>query len=265
MLAVMNGASAELLAQWRAAARQVPEGWDFSHLAGGLIDDKPPWDYPAACRTALRAAAHVLDMGTGGGEFLRSLADVRPADTTATEGWEPNVPVATANLAGLGIPVVRYDPDAEPRVPMPFPSGRFDLVLNRHESFDAAELSRVLAPGGVFLTQQVGGDEFAEVHDIFGGEPAYPGHTLENVAAALQATGFRVEESAAWHGSSRFADVRTLVSFFALVPWAVPDDFSVDAYAGQLLRLHADGPARGRPLTFTQSRFWLRAVLTRPA
>lgn len=178
----------------------------------------------------------------------------------ATEGWPPNLPVARARLAGLAIPVAEYGAGATPAVPMPFPDGRFDLVMNRHESFDPGELIRVLRPGGVFLTQQVGGDDFPEAHRLFGSAPRYPGFTLDEVTGRLAGAGFRIEASAAWTGTSRFHDIGALVGYFTLVPWDVPDDFSVGSYAQTLLRLHAEGPARGRPVCFTSSRFWLRAV-----
>ncbi len=42
-------------------------------------------------------------MHTGGGEFLASPADELPLDTTATEAFEPNIPVATQRLTGLGV------------------------------------------------------------------------------------------------------------------------------------------------------------------
>ncbi|WP_202872823.1 hypothetical protein [Kribbella capetownensis] len=51
-----------------------------------------------------------------------------------------------------------------------------------------------------------------------------------------------------------FHDIGALVYYFTLVPWDVPDDFTVDAYADTLLDLHQHPP------TFTKSRFWLRAV-----
>jgi SAM-dependent methyltransferase len=38
---------------------------------------------------------------------------------------------------------------------LPFRDGSLDLICNRHESFLALEVSRVLAPGGTFVTQQV--------------------------------------------------------------------------------------------------------------
>ncbi|MCC6169756.1 MAG: ubiquinone biosynthesis protein, partial [Caldilineaceae bacterium] len=36
---------ARLLAQWQAEERQPFIGWDFSYLAGRMIEDEPPWDY----------------------------------------------------------------------------------------------------------------------------------------------------------------------------------------------------------------------------
>ncbi len=47
------------------------------------------------------------------------------------------------------------------------PTGRFDLILNRHESYHPGEIARVLAPGGTFLTQQVGGDELGELRELW--------------------------------------------------------------------------------------------------
>ena len=40
---------------------------------------------------------------------------------------------------------------------LPLPDESFDLVINRHESFDPFEVYRILKPGGLFITQQVGG------------------------------------------------------------------------------------------------------------
>ncbi|MFI6680670.1 class I SAM-dependent methyltransferase [Kribbella sp. NPDC050470] len=250
---VALGGREALLAAWRAEEERVREGWDFSHLAGRVDAEDPPWDFETACRTALRGARHVLDMGTGGGERLLALADALPADVVATEGWEPNLPVATERLAVRGIPVVQYDADTDET--MPFEDGRFDLVMNRHEVLDPAEVYRVLAPGGVFLTQQVGGDDFAEAHEIFGGTAAYLDLTLAYATQSLTAAGFVIDECDEWRGSMAFRDIGALTYYFKLVPWDVPDDFGVDRYAETLLRLH-----ESVPVTFTQTRFWVRAV-----
>ena len=148
--------------------------------------------------------------------------------------------------------VVAYDSEADPA--MPFPDERFDVVLDRHESYDAAEVLRVLRPGGVFLTQQVDGRDFEETQAIFGGTTGYPHITLANLRDDAERAGFVVEAAEEWRGDARFADVATLVRYFAFVPWEVPDDFSVERYAEQLLDLHRSG----RPLVFTQRRFYLQ-------
>lgn len=207
----------------------------------------------------------LLDMGTGGGEVLLVLADVLPADTVATEGWAPNVPVATAALAAHRIPVVEFgqpDDAAEPE-PMPFPDGRFDLILNRHESYHPQEVARVLAPGGTFVTQQVGGDELGELRELLDYPAPAPQVRFDLHRAALSGAGLSVKDGAEFVGAYKFHDVATLVAYLQLVPWDASQDFSVDRYAGQLLALHESGPAHGRSVRLSLKRFWLRC--RRPA
>ena len=68
-------------------------GWDFSWIADRQSLDPLPWDYRAIVEAAASHAETMLDMGTGGGEFLSSLDRV-PRLTIATEGYRPNWPVA---------------------------------------------------------------------------------------------------------------------------------------------------------------------------
>ncbi len=70
----------------------------------------------------------MLDMGTGGGEFLSSLAPFPPY-TCATEAYPPNVPIAKARLEPLGIEVFQISEDNF----LPIPDNTLDLVINRHE------------------------------------------------------------------------------------------------------------------------------------
>ena len=247
----------DLLAQWHAAETAHMTGWDFSALRSRYNEDEPPWDFQALCREALRSATSVLDMGTGGGERLLALAAHLPGDTVATEGWEPNLPVATAALAPHGIAVLSYD--AAPDELMPFPAGRFDLIMNRHESCTITEVARTLRPGGLFLTQQVGADNLAEARALFGDGASYPEQTLAHWSAGLTAAGLSVATGTEWHGQTRFDSVTTLIHYLRLVPWEVPDDFTVDRYLPVLKGLYDEFEARGRPITFTSHRFWVRA------
>lgn len=250
-------AADELLAAWAAAYAAPVNGWDFSALGDRYVDGAPPWSYAGLARQALAGAHSVVDMGTGGGEFLLTLADALPPDTVATEGWPPNLPVATAALAPSGIEVVAYDAEQAPT--MPFPDGRFDTVLNRHEAYVAAEVARVLAPGGRFVTQQVDGRSLHQISERLTGEhrdPPYAHITLDNLRTEAAAAGFRAEAAQDWQGEARFGDVTTLVRYLALVPWEAPDNFTVERYADALLALHRVGQ-RNDGLTFAQRRFFL--------
>ncbi len=235
-----------LLSQWRARYAEPTSGWDFSTV-DAVVDGEPPWSYEVLARRALAGATSALDMGTGGGEVLLTLRVALPTDMIATEGWPPNIPVATKALAPFDVKVVPYDSESDPR--MPFEDRRFDVVLSRHESYVTTEVFRVLRPGGVFLTQQVDGRDFAESRELFGGSTAYPHMTLEHQCAEAEEAGFIVEEGGDWSGTMRFPDVAAFVSYVRVVPWQVPGDFSVDRYGDVLLGLTAND------LVFTQRRF----------
>lgn len=252
----------ELFAAWGRAFGSQPQGWDFSFLADRVSESAPPWDFEELCRDALGDAHSALDLGTGGGERLIALlnalpADRRPADLTATEGWPPNLPVATEALAPHGIEVHAHDADMDQ--PLPFTDGRFELIMNRHESYRTDDVLRTLAPGGMFLTQQVGGDDFTEVHDALGHPHPYPEHTLDRHRADLVAAGFEVIRAEQWHGPSTFDSVTTLLEYFSLVPWDLPDDFTVAEHRDTLLDLHRHGTDGSGRLAFTNSRFVLVA------
>ena len=61
-------------------------------------------------------------------------------------------------------------------------------------------MRRVLKPGGVFLTQQVGGDNLDDLTAAFGARLAYPDNTLERTVEAFAALGCDLELAQAWRG-----------------------------------------------------------------
>ncbi|WP_380172877.1 class I SAM-dependent methyltransferase [Kineococcus sp. DHX-1] len=248
--------SDDLLAEWSRRFAEPVTGWSSREFSGVVETVDPPWSYATLARNALTAAPSALDLGTGGGEFLTGLADVLPADTHATEGWAPNLPVARTALAPLGITVEPHDATRER---LPFPDDRFDVVLSRHTAYDADDVSRVLRPGGTFLTQQVDGRNLDDLVSEFGAEPVFQDVTLENAHRAAVSADLHVEVAESWSGPVRFADVSTLVSFLRTVPWHLPTDFTVARYAGVLLALHARAQ-----LQFTERRFLLRVRSSSP-
>ncbi len=145
----------DLIDQWTREEQQPFAGWDFSYLKGRITEDPLPWSYAARAAELMHLATAMVDLDTGGGEWLLELRDDWPPHVVATEGYPPNFKLATERLAPLGVlvsPVELRDDD-----PLPFADRAFDLVLNRHAAFNPAEVARILAPGGTFLTQQVHG------------------------------------------------------------------------------------------------------------
>src|SRR5689334_7703210 len=91
------------------------EGWNFSHIiaSGRMVDGPLAWSYASKLLMRLRRAQSLLDMGTGGGEFLSSLQPL-PAHTCATEGYAPNIPVARQCLEPLGVKVYGFEKEGDP-------------------------------------------------------------------------------------------------------------------------------------------------------
>lgn len=201
-------------------------GWDFSHLENRYEVSPLPWDYRERVREFLRPGVRLLDMGTGGGELLLTLR--HPYElTSVTEGWAPNVKLCRKRLEPLGITVREYD--SERGEPMPFDDDSFDLVLNRHESYDLTEVRRVLKKNGFFLTQQVGGENnLPLIQQLCSGFPGnYVGFNLENELPKFRNAGFRVMRSDQAYLEGRFLDVGALVFQASVTPWEFPG-FSVD-------------------------------------
>lgn len=209
-----------------------------------------------------RNSPSLLDLGTGGGEWLAGLPH-RPGRTVATESWPPNVSVAEARLVPLGVEVVQTETardnvdqtGAEQSGALPFPDASFDLVVSRHESYMPREVARVLATGGHFVTEQAGAGNDDDFFRVLGLEPPAqePRWTLEFAAGQLEQAGLRVTASGEAEQTITFADVGAMVWYLKAIPWAVPA-FSTDAFRERLEELHGQGPIAAR-----QQRFWLEA------
>jgi SAM-dependent methyltransferase len=244
------------LATWEAEEQHPFSGWDFSHIHDRWSEEQPPWSYEDLARDALRGARSAVDLGTGGGERLSRLADAFPERMFATEAYPPNFAIARARLEPLGGTVVAYESADVVGGPLPFADGSLDAVIDRHESYDAREVARVLSPGGRFVTQQVDGRDKPDLLEAFGLTPALPEVRLEPFVAAAEAAGLVIERAEEWWGDSVFRDVGALV-YYLKATRTVPD-FSVARYRSVLQGL-ADRLRASGSLTFRCGRFVLAA------
>jgi len=236
-----------------AAEQASFTGWDFSGFVGRYEESAPSWDYRTLVCDSLRSVNAVLDLGTGGGEFLASLAPLPPY-AAATESYAPNVPVARETLVPLGVDVREAPDDAS----LPFDTARFDLVLNRHESYAPLEVRRLLRPGGTFVTQQVGGLDLQDLNVALDAPAnSYADWDLAAATAGLAGAGFEISQQHEEFPPASFSDIGTLVHFLRVVSWQVPD-FTVDRYRARLHTLHAQMRS-GQHLTVRQHRFLIVA------
>jgi SAM-dependent methyltransferase len=224
--------------------------------------DPLPWNFDEIVAAHAGRSSSLLDLGTGGGEWLAGLTH-RPNRTVATESWPPNVAVAEARLLPLGIEVVQTEAardnvdqsDSEPSGALPFPAHSFELVVSRHEAYVPREVARLLTPGGHFLTEQAGAGNDDDFFRVLGLEPLSqePRWTLGFAAGQLEDAGLRVDESGEAEQTITFADVGAMVWYLKAIPWAVPE-FSADFFRDCLEELH-----EREPIAVRQQRFWLKA------
>jgi SAM-dependent methyltransferase len=214
------------------------EGWDFSWFDGRATEERPSWGYTRMLVPRVGRASAVLDIQTGGGEVLaRVLSEVEhlPSKLAATESWPPNVGIAARNLNPYGVLVTEAANDA----PLPFADRSFDLVVSRHPVVTVwEEIARVLAPGGSYLSQQVGAGSNRELIDFMMG-PQIPSEARATSRAvrSAQHAGLVVVDVRQEQLPVVFNDVGAVVYFLRKVLWTVPD-FSVDKYRQRLLALH---------------------------
>ena len=229
-------------------------GWDFSHIHGRCEEAEPPWDYEAIIRSVLRDDMKLLDYDTGGGEFLLSLRHPYE-NTAATEGFPPNVALCKERLLPLGIDLRECDDAAK----IPFADESFDIIIDRHGDFYPPEIKRLLKPGGLFITQQVGSDNDRELVEMLlpGTEKPFPHENLREQRTRFADAGFEILQEDEAFGPICFYDVGALVWFARIIVWEFPG-FSVERCFDRLLQLQKTIERDGK-LVGTTHRYLLVA------
>ena len=202
---------AELKSIWKKEEKTAYiKGWDFSHIHGRYEEENDlPWDYEKIVRQYLTDTAKVLDYDTGGGEFLLSLLP-------------------------LGIDFKECNTPSR----IPYDNETFDMIINRHGNFDARELYRLLKKGGIFVTQQVGGDNDRDLVEMVlpEVESPFPHLNLEEQRNAFVDAGFHILAAEEAYRPIKFYDIGAFVWFAHIIEWEFPG-FSVDKCFEQLLKM----------------------------
>ncbi|KAB2460126.1 class I SAM-dependent methyltransferase [Bacillus sp. CH126_4D] len=232
-------------------------GWDFSFISetGRMKSEPLSWSYSSTAFQLMQRAESMVDMGTGGGEFL-SMLQPFPSTIYATEGYAPNVSIARKKLEPLGVTVVEVIDDTA----LPFQDGQFALIINQHESYAASEVKRILSTNGTFLTQQVGGLDCAELNEQFNAplNSEFASWSLEAACIELKQNGVTILEEKEEFPFQRFYDIGAIVYYLKAIPWQIPD-FTVEGYYEELYRIHEIILQKGY-FDVKQHRFMIKAI-----
>jgi SAM-dependent methyltransferase len=194
-----------------------------------MEQDSLPWDYKNIVEKYISGKETLLDMDTGGGEFLSSLSNV-PKNVYATEGYEPNIAIAGQRLKDKNIIVKAIKKDGE----IPFDDAYFDVIINRHGAYEIHAIKRTLKNKGIFITQQVGGLNGMDINMAFGTKTIdYAEWCLIKNIEMFKDSGMKIVEFGEHIGKMAFNDMGAVVYYLKCIPWQVKD-FSVDTYYKRL-------------------------------
>ncbi|UCD19428.1 MAG: methyltransferase domain-containing protein [candidate division WOR-3 bacterium] len=229
-------------------------GWDFSYVSATAKTEPLPWDYRKEVQKAAERKETLLDMDTGGGEFLTSLPKL-PVRTFATESYPPNVTSAYKKLKPLNIHITQVDESGA----LPFKNGSFDTIINRHSIYDPREIYRIAKKDGIFITQQVGSEDWHDLKSALGYQNSLADRwDLDSACEHIEQAGFEImARNEVTDNRSYFKDVETIIYYLINIPWVIPD-FTIDKYFCKLLALHSQSIAQ-EWLVFLQHRFYLAA------
>jgi SAM-dependent methyltransferase len=138
-------------------------GWNFSKVKA--IAEGVTWQFYDEVTQRCKKTDIVLDIGTGGGEALLSIAhtSLLLVGVDLSDGM---IQTASHNLEISNKTNVRFfQMDAEN---LSFPEGFFNVVTCRHSPFNAIEIAKVLVKDGIFLTQQVSENDKLNLTQAFG-------------------------------------------------------------------------------------------------
>ena len=234
----------EFRKQWEAEEDIAHiHGWDFSHIHGRYEEEEDlPWDYEKVINGYRTPEMKLLDYDTGGGEFLLSLKHPYE-NTAATEGYPPNVELCRETLLPLGIDFRECADESD----IPFEDASFDLFINRHGSFDPEECFRVLRPGGLFLTEQVGSENDRDLVAMVLPDLSkpFPDLRLDIQREKFEKAGFEIVEADEAFRPIIFYDIGAFVWFARIIEWEFTG-FSVEKCMDRLLKLQEEIDKNGK-------------------
>jgi ubiquinone/menaquinone biosynthesis C-methylase UbiE len=200
-------------------------GWDFSKVK--VTTEGEQWDFYDEVIRRCRGADLLLDIGTGGGEALLSIAEFAML-LIGIDSSSSMIQTANNNLEQSRTSNVRlFEMDANR---LAFPDNFFNIVSCRHSPFDVHEVARVLVKDGVFLTQQVCEADKLNLKQAFGRGQQYgvaEGTLRRSYCEQLAEAGFtdiQMFDYNAMQYYESYEDLVFLLKFTPIIPYFGSED-----------------------------------------
>ncbi|QYR21991.1 class I SAM-dependent methyltransferase [Paenibacillus sp. sptzw28] len=230
-------------------------GWDFSRIK--CRSEGVSWNFYAEVTKRCRSTDVLLDIGTGGGEALLSIADAARL-LIGIDQSDGMIGTAADNLSKSLRENVRFvRMEAEK---LEFPDRFFNIISCRHSPFNAKETARVLADDGVFLTQQVSEGDKANIKRAFGrGQGGgIPSGTLRNrLIQELSEAGFTDIQSFEYNAAEYYRSYEDLIFLLKHTP-TIPG-FGEDEADLQRLAAFIEGNQSEKGIETNSERFMIIA------
>ena len=201
-------------------------GWDFSGITKRKKTIGKKWNYTEIVKKYINKQTILLDIGTGGGEFLLKIAPfVKKA--YGIDCSRNMIKTAKKNLVNSKISNVEFKlADAKD---LPFPKEYFDVVICRHAPFYPKELFRVLKPSGIFITQQVGEKDKQNIKNIFARGQSFGkkvGTLMNKYIQELKKSKFKILKKKTYNATEYYASMKDLI--FLLKNTPIIPDFDIE-------------------------------------
>lgn len=135
-------------------------GWDFSSM--NTWRAPVPWDYIDEIKKRINPTDKILDIGTGGGERFLQYANL--AASGLGVDIDPQM-IEHAQNNARNIENVQFLISDENLQSV---DGVYSFITNRHAPYDLEAIRRHLKSDGIFITQQVGEQNMANVRRALG-------------------------------------------------------------------------------------------------
>jgi len=126
-----------------------------------------------------------------------------------------------------------------PQRRLPFVDSSFDLVTCRHGSYSSEEVARLLRPGGTFIAQLVGEDNYPHLNSRLHGPRTVWIPPDSAKPPTLEEFGLEVLERQEAKPQAIFKDIGAIVYYLKAVPWQIAD-FDIERYLDRLHRLYEE-------------------------